>query len=187
MRFDGLTPLVMTNVRMANPYDVFSQKYKEITDIKAKDRTEEQMGLAFRIQWEGYQYRDDKLGPILPGDNIEACLKEGGRKLKLGKRIAEALTVEESCVKLEYAGPREAEAMWNAKKFANVGMVGKQGSGKRPICRPIFNPAWSAEFTVLLDDLKEDDILRAAQMAGRFSGLCCRTAHKWGRFEAKWV
>ena len=185
MSWTGITPLVMSNVRMADPFGEHSKKLSELSSIPQGKRTEEQQFEVFRAQWEGYLYFDSKLGPVIPGQNIEACLREGAAKLKLKKNMIERLEVDEVQVKLDYKGPRDLDSLWKVSR--DIRIVGKSGQSKRPVCRPIFAPPWSVEFTVLLDDVKAQQVLASAEQAGRFVGICTHKCFKWGRFEAKWV
>ena len=184
MIWTGTTPLVMSNVRMADPLGEHFKRYNDLASIPQKKRTEEQQQDVFRAQWEGSLYYSPKLGPVVPGHNIEACLREGAAKLKMKKDVLERLEVDEVEIKLDYKGPRDLDGLWNVG-FRDIRMAGK--GTKRPICRPIFNPVWSLEFTVVLDDVKPAQVLASAEQAGRFVGLCTHKCFKWGRFEAKWV
>jgi hypothetical protein len=170
---------------MADPFGEHTKRLNELASIPQKNRTEEQQFEIFRAQWEGYLYFDGKAGPVIPGQNIEACLREGASKLKLKKSLVERLEVDEVQVPLEFKGPRDLDSLW--KTCRDIRIAGKSGGSKRPVCRPIFNPPWSIKFTVILDDVKAAQVLASAEQAGRFVGLCTHKCFKWGRFEAKWV
>lgn len=185
MQWTGLTPLVMSNVRMADPFGEHCMKLGELTSIPQKKRTKDQQFEIFRAMWEGYLYYNEKDGPVVPGQNIEACLREGAAKLKMKKDLLERLEIDEVSVPLEYKGPRDLDGLWKTSK--DIRIAGKSGSSKRPVCRPIFAPPWSITFTVLLDDVKAAQVLASAEQAGRFVGLCTHRCFKWGRFEAKWA
>jgi hypothetical protein len=185
MTWTGITPLVMSNVRMADPFGEHSVKLSELTSIPQKSRTKEQQFEIFYAQWEGYLYYNKNDGPVVPGQNIEACLREGAAKLKMKKDILERLEIDEVSVPLEYKGPRDLASLW--KTFRDIRIAGKSGSSKRSVCRPIFAPPWSLTFTVLLDDVKSTQVLGSAEQAGRFVGLCTHRCFKWGRFTAKWT
>lgn len=189
MTWTGVTPFVPCNVRMADPFNVYCERLNELSSIPQKKRTKEQQWEIFKAQWEGYLYFDEKLGPVLPGQNIEACLREGAAKLKMKKDILERLEVDEVHVALEYKGPRDLDRLWNSKtpSFKDVRIVGKSGSAKRPICRPIFPQPWAATFTVVLDDIRSQQVFAAAEQAGRFVGVGTHRCFKWGRFLAAWT
>lgn len=174
---------------MADPFNEHVERLDELSSIPQKKRTKEQQWEIFKAQWEGYLYFDEKRGPVIPGQNVEACLREGAAKLKMKKDVLERLQVDEVLIPLEYKGPRDLARMWESKApvFKDIRIVGKSGSSKRPICRPIFQAPWSITFTVVLDDLKPQQVLAAAEQAGRFVGIGTHRCFKWGRFSAEWT
>lgn len=185
MVWRGLTPLVMHNARLANPFDEFGKKYKAATGKRGK--SEDDLEELARIEFEGGQYRDDELGPVIPAENIEACLVEGAKKHRKGTDIAALVSLEEPLVKVEYKGPRDVAGMWKAKMFDTRlvgGGGGRKGGGKTLRTRPMFKE-WALRFTLLVDpEIDKAAVILAAQVAGKRIGLC-ESHFRWGRFEVE--
>lgn len=116
MKWTGIRPLLMSNGLMVDPLNEFVKRRKEITR-KGKRMTDADHEELYRLGWEGALYYDDQVGPFIPNDNIEACLKFGARKMKLGKETEAAILVADEIVRLEYPGPRTLEALWASGNF----------------------------------------------------------------------
>lgn len=182
--FIGTRPLLMSNGRMAlGAFEPHAKAVKEITDKRKK--TETDLAEKARLEWRGFLYYDEEVGPYIPSENIEKCLVMGARKHKLGTYLEQGFQVDQEIVPLEYDGPRhidELEAAGERFQF-NTGV--KQGSGRVLKRRPKFD-GWSLRFTATYDpavcDL--DYIVTAASTAGDRIGLG-DWRPRYGRFEGK--
>ena len=176
----GTTPLLMASERLANPIDPLSKQIKELTGKRKK--TDDDLEQIARLEWEGHLYMNGE-GPVIPGENVEAMIRDGAKFVRMGRNIQRGLQILEQKVKLEYSGPRDIEGMWNQRdKFTDIRSVVLQ---KKRImrCRPIFHE-WSISFTVVASEelLNMNDILGYVKQAGDFVGLCDYRP-RYGRFE----
>ncbi len=115
------------------------------------------------IEFLGSLYLDEN-GPILPSYVIEALVINGAKKSNEGP------SAKSGCfcplhAKLEYDGPRTAEALWKDENFRFVSIV-RVGTARLSRTRPIFNK-WSAIITLNIEDTlvnfaRVDDWLAAA-------------------------
>jgi len=176
----GTTPLLMASERLANPIDPLSKQIKELTGKRKK--TDDDLEQIARLEWEGHLYMNGE-GPVIPGENVEAMIRDGAKFVRMGRNIQRGLQILEQKVKLEYSGPRDIEGMWNQRdKFTDIRSVVLQ---KKRImrCRPIFHE-WSISFTVVASEelLNMNDILGYVKQAGDFVGICDYRP-RYGRFE----
>jgi hypothetical protein len=177
-KFEGTSPVMMHNIRLANPIDPFVKAIKEITSKRKK--TDADYEALMRLEWEAGLYYDKQMGPgkyamvdgpIIPDKMIKKTVVEGAKKNKLGKVFTAAVIITEPFVKLEYNGPRDLEKLWSSREFCDYRAVKVQ----RAVCmrsRPIFEK-WSLQFTLLFDDdlLNKRDVLEALNYAGDFVGI----------------
>lgn len=187
MEFVGVSPLVMNNAQKANPLNEKTKAFRSASKVRGK--TEEQVEELARLEWECGLYYDEKLGPVVPAENLRQCLREGATRFRKGRDFESGLMISDSEVKLEYKGPREIQAMWISGKFHDSRMAGNGGQGKNKKkvlrTRPLFRE-WKLRFEVELEDVDESDVLHAAEIAGRKIGLC-EKHFGWGRFAPKWA
>lgn len=181
-RLTGTAPLAMHNVRLANPLDPVTKKIKVITSKRKK--TDDDHAEIFRLEWEGGLYHDPQLGPYVPGQNIDACIKEGARLQKRGKDVERAMQTVEDRIPVQYKGPRglkDIEELYPAYSYIVPVVV----VGRTMRCRPIF-PEWALEFSVAFspDVLNPGDIEHFLNQAGRFIGLC-EGRPRYGKFTAE--
>lgn len=164
----GTAPLLMHNVRLANPSDTIARSMKEISGKRKK--TDEDYDRLARLEFEGGLYMDPVVGPFVPGKNVEKSIVEGGRITKNGKQVERGLFVTDNECPLIYSGPRDAQALWDAG-FADAQVV-KVGMARVVRTRPIFRE-WSVEAEAILDPgLLNLDTLRAiAADAGAMCGI----------------
>lgn len=185
-RWKGIRPIIQHSERLADPTNEFAKAIKLITDKGSKKMTEEDHERRNHLEWEGGLYWDDKLGPVIPGDNIEACIKEGAQKSRLGKDVVAAVWTTSSVWKLEYDGPRTKAALYkSAAIFVNrKGVVVGQSRIMR--CRPMFPTGWTLQFTLEYDPtvINGKSIVKAMCDAGALVGLG-DWRPKFGRFTVE--
>ena len=180
-RISGVAPLLMHNGQLANPLNPIVKQIKEITG-KGKKKTDDDILSLFRLEWEGGLYFDENLGPYIPGVNVESCIRAGATFQRKGMDVVRGLQVLEDKVKLEYKGPREMQALYDAG-FRDVRGVVVNGN-RTMRCRPIFSE-WGAAFSVAINPelLNPSDVETFVKTAGALSGLCEYTP-RFGRFES---
>lgn len=179
-KWTGIRPLLMHNGQLADQTNPYVVEIKKIT-AKGKKKTDTDYANMARLEWEGGLYWDETLGPVIMSDAIERCIQVGAQKSRLGKDVLAAVFCQETCVPVEYKGPREKEKMWANPDFCLRRGVGVNGS-RVMRCRPMFRE-WAIEFTVEYDDsiINEKNLIQAMQDAGALCGLG-DWRPKFGRF-----
>lgn len=186
LKIKGTSPLLMHNVRLANPMDPFAKRLSELNRAKRvkgadKEAIAEQMA---RVEWEGGLYMGDG-GPILPARNIHKSILEAARLTKEGKGVERGTFAIGPGFPLEYDGPRTIEEMWTHGGFVHAAEV-VVGASKVVRTRPVFSP-WGAtiRFAVNPEVCEPERFVEYVRSAGAFIGTC--DGHKgiygMGRFE----
>lgn len=182
----GETPLLMHNVRLADPHNFFVKEINRINGKRAKDLTSEDQLEIDRLKFAGGMYHDDELGPFLPAENIFKCLIEAARKTRQGKHVEGGVLFSATKAPLHYDGPRDIDGLWGDgdTQWVDRRMV-TINRQKVPSVRPIF-PQWAAQIEVELDTqmLDEDtfaDIVHRAGQAVKIGDY----RRFYGRFNAQ--
>ena len=167
----GLTPLLMHNERLADPFDVYTKQLSAVTSKRRK--TEDDQLLAQKIEWTGGLYWNEKLGPYIPGANVKRCIQGGGQVSKRGKDVLRGVFPREAEVPLSYTpNVRDLDAMWDAGCFLDRRSVRLTGSRKIMRVRPKFMP-WSLETRLYLNPaiVDPDLCVEWLRLAGQVEGL----------------
>lgn len=177
----GTTPLLLHNIRLANPLDPIAKAMKSISGKRTK--TEDDHVQLARLEFEGGLYLDPQLGPYLPGANVEKSIIEGARVTKQGKQVERGLFVTDNTIALLYDGPRTADKLWADENFRNVAAV-RIGQQRIMRTRPMFR-SWALDVDAELDPglLAVDQLQAIVTDAGSMVGLGDYRP-RYGRFEA---
>jgi hypothetical protein len=184
--FSGRTPLVVHNIRLANPLDAYAKALKAITSKRSK--TEDDHLELLRIEWEGGLYFDEKHGPYLPISYPMACLKQAGaiNRQKTAVNRGVTLMAEDGGERLaiEYDGPRTIDEMWEHDEHRDVRPV-KVGTSRTLRSRPRF-PEWAIRFVAIVDTeiIDVETFEGVARRAGRNIGLGESPEGARARFDA---
>lgn len=183
VRIKGRSPLLMHSDRFANPLDKATKAHKELTGKRKK--TDADHEAIARSEWMGSLYHNQALGPFIPGQNIDASLQEAAKLQKLGKKFKQAVMVVDDEVPLQYKGPRDPAALFDAG-FIDVRGV-RVSMAKLMRCRPKFND-WSVEFTIAFNEdvVNVEEVRKALTDAGSLVGLCDYRP-RYGKFEVEAV
>lgn len=178
----GTRPILLHNVRLASPLNPYAKRLKALNSNRSK--TDEDRIEIARVEFEGSLYYDNELGPYIPGENVTACLVEGAKIKRGGKKIERGVQVMSFQCPLLYDGPRTIEGLWNGgeSEFIDIRPVTVQTS-KVDRCRPIFRN-WVIEVDLVVDEgvLDFAEFKTHAEQAGKYAGLGdYRKA--FGRFE----
>jgi hypothetical protein len=181
----GIRPLVMHNGLMADPTNPFTRRIKEITSKGSKKLTDADYEERDRLEWEAGVYWSDKLGLILPSDNIERCIQLGAQKSRIGKDVQAAVFCSDPEIKVDYDGPKTKEKMFADPRFTLRKGVAVQKSRIIRI-RPMIPTGWSVTFNLEFDDtiLNVKSLVKAMIDAGALIGLG-DWRPKFGRFTVE--
>lgn len=166
VRIEGINPLLMHNVRLANPLEPIVQQIKGLSSKRKK--TVEDIRDLSRMEFEGGLYWDEKLGPYIPGQAYHKTLVNAAKAQRLGTKVNSGIIVSTLKAKLLYDGPRDVQGLWD-DGFYDQRMVTVDRS-RTLRTRPCFNE-WAAEFELLyspndFDDRTFDQILEASGRIG---------------------
>lgn len=192
LQLTGVAPLLMHRPVLVNPLD---ERKKEIARYTGKrKKTHEDYETIMRLEWEAGLYHDTKLGPYIPGVNVETMLRDSGKISRLGAAVTKGVVVPNDKLPLLYDGPRGTngsgvQELWDAnlKDYRVVG--NQQNSVMR--CRPCFKPnsaAWQLEVPILVEpsQLDPDELVNIAKRAGAMIGLGDYRP-RFGRFDVQVV
>lgn len=180
----GTAPLLMHNIRLANPLDPYARQMKEISGKRKK--TDEDHARLADLEYRGGLYLDADGAPALPGANIEKSLIEGGRITKQGKQVERGLLVTDMECPILYDGPHTEDGLVADANFRSVLAV-KVGTSRIMRTRPMFRH-WAISADAELDAglLNLETFQSICDDAGQMAGLGdYRPRH--GRYTAKVV
>jgi hypothetical protein len=168
LRLTGITPLILHNIRLADPDDPVVRQIGALT-AKKKAMTDADRLRVGWLKFVGGMYHDEVVGPYLPATHIFASLIGAARKTRKGQDVEAGVIWLADKAPLEYEGPRDPEKMWEdgGSPFVDRRMV-RVGQARVPQIRPIF-PDWSAEIEIDYDDtiLNLSDLTMYSEKAGR--------------------
>jgi hypothetical protein len=189
-------PMLIHSCEGVNPLHPITKAIKSITGKRGK--TEDDLAELARLEYGQAIYHPDKLtilkahddmvetpgqiGPYIPAENIEACIREGAKKDRKGKDAQAAILVSPAKVPIEYSGPRDLKSLIEDPAFVDARPVVVNNS-KVYRTRPRFNK-WALEFDInyLSDVMDEDQVMAALQKAGALKGLG-DFRPRYGRFD----
>lgn len=176
----GTSPLMLHNVRLANPFDEHTKAIKAISGKRKK--TEDDLAEMARLEFLGSLYFDKENGLHVPGYNVFASLRDAGALHKLKTAMKRAALVQEDKVQIIFDGPTTPDALYADKRFVDNRAV-VVGQSKVSRCRPVF-PSWKLRFTVLFEEsvLQASDVDMLANTAGAMIGIGDYRP-RFGRFE----
>jgi len=139
-------PLILHNGQTADPRNKWAKLIKEISGKRKK--TDADFEAMARLEFMAGLYLNAD-GPILPANVIDAMVVSAAKKSREGQLAKSGCFCLEHA-RLEYAGPRTAEALWADEDFHFSAIVRVQ-SARVSRMRPIFRE-WSAVITLSLED-----------------------------------
>lgn len=170
-RIIGVVDLLMHNGQLADPLNEHTRALADAIKKAKKAKTDAAWGIAYKAEFMGGLYLDEKLEPCIPGEVIEAMIIEGARKSKQGKETTASVIVDGN-FPLEYKGPRNPEKLWEAgMKFFKRHPV-RVGQNRVIRTRPKF-PAWSCKFEAHYNPalINKKDMLKFIEVAGEEVGI----------------
>lgn len=182
VRIEGVSPLLMHSAALANPTNEWTMKIKEITSKTKKKRTEQDELDLIKYEFQGGLYFDDVLGPVIPSECLEGCIRDGAKAKKKGVDVTAGLQVDPDKVKLLYDGPRTRNGLFENTAFIDIRPVKLQGKNTIMRTRARFEK-WSLDFSVRVftDTISLETAKKALVESGRKKGLGDYRP-KFGRF-----
>src|SRR5262245_44897236 len=104
LRWTGLRPLVMSNVRGVDPLNPLVMELSTLTKQRAKDVTPAVREQIQRLEWEISAYHNPEDGFHVPSDNLLRTIQEGGAKERIGKKVAAGAFISELVVPIADQG-----------------------------------------------------------------------------------
>ena len=180
-RIRGIAPgLLMHSGVLADPLSAAAKAIKSVSSRRKKS-DEDHLELA-RLEFKGSMYYDPKLGPVMPGNCLDATLIDGAKRSKAGKAFKAQVFCDGEVFRLEYDGPRDIDALWDHGGFRSSLSV-RVGTARVIRTRPIFRD-WAVEFNITVvpgAEVNPEDVKLALTNAGMYSGTC-DFRPKYGRF-----
>lgn len=180
----GTRPLVMHNVRLADPLDEYTKKLKQLNGNRKKtDEVHEEIA---KVEYLGGMYFHSETGPYVPGEWVFASLVRGARMTKQGQKIERGVILGDGgeINPLSYDGPRDPEQLVADANFRLVKPV-RVGQSRVMRTRPCFRK-WAVEVPLFVDteQINLEDLVHVVNDAGRYAGI---GDHRpmFGRYEAK--
>lgn len=180
----GISPLIMHSCKTVNPLHPISKEIRKLNDKpRGQKLTEEELERLSDLEWEAGAYWQDGIGLYIPGENIEATLRNGGKTFKKGKDFEKYVSVTDLYVPLDYGENLSKEELIKRYEYRDTRpMVVSRARILRT--RPRFDQ-WKIVFNLIYDEEKIDldTIVNAMTYAGSYVGLC-DSRPKYGKFCA---
>lgn len=175
----GISPLIMHSCKCVNPLHPIAKELKKYTPKKKK--TEEDLKIISDLEWEAGAYWQDGLGLYIPGENVEAKIRNGAKTFKKGKDVEKYSSVTEPYIKLYYGEDLTKEELIQNYEYRDTRiMVVNRARVLRT--RPRFDQ-WNITFTLMYDETKIDldTIVNILEYSGNYIGLC-DSRPRYGKF-----
>lgn len=181
VKLNSLHTLLMHNPQGVDPMNKYTVALKKFTGKRVK--TEEDHIAISELSWTSAMYYIEGVGPHIPPEMIEACIRDGAKKTKKGKTIQANLRVVEDVIPLEYNGPRELEAMRKSGNFRDFRVGKLKGKTSINITRPRFD-RWSIQFTLEYNDqlIDVEELKEIIRVAGQ-QACIGDYRPRYGKFE----
>jgi len=182
VRVKGLTPLLMHNLRLADPLDPIVKEKKKLTGKgpKKTDSDHDELG---DLEWLGGLYVNDAGQPIFPADNIQGALIATAPAVRKGLRdLMKAAVYAEKDAVIEHDGPKTIDGLKGDPRF-RLRKPMKQDRKVIIRTRPRFMP-WGLTFTLKIDTNVVDvsDVEQTIRAVSERSGFGDQRP-RYGRFE----
>lgn len=178
----GLSPLIMHSCQCVNPLHQISREIKKLNDKpRGYKFTEEELIQLSNLEWEAGAYWQDGLGLYIPGENVEATIRNGAKANKKGKDIERYVEVTDAFIPFNYGENLTKEELINSFEYRDTRpMVVSRARIIRT--RPRFDQ-WKITFNLSYNEEKidVDTIIDSMEYAGEFVGLC-DSRPKYGKF-----
>lgn len=189
LRFTGIRPLILHNGLMADPTNEWVMANKKITAKKNKKTDTDCLDIAYN-EWMGSLYMGTDGGLVMPTDNIERCLQDGGKKSRIGKDIQAGVFCDAAQeIKIEHPeiDGKSLGELYNDERGRFILRKGVKVQLSRVIrVRPLIPAGWVLNVSLEYDEglVSERNLIQAAHDAGASCGLG-DWRPKYGRFSVE--
>lgn len=177
----GISPLIMHNCQCVNPLHPITKEMKKYTSKRKK--TDEEYNILSNLEWEAGAYWQDGLGLYIPGENVEATIRNGAKVNKKGTDVEKYVNVTNLYIPFNYGENLTKEELIKRFEYRDtrIMVVNRQ---RIPRTRPRFDQ-WNITFNLMYNEEKIDldTIVNAMEYAGSYVGLC-DSRPKYGKFVA---
>jgi len=179
LKLRGIAPLIMQSAVLANPLHPMTKEIKEFTGLATK--TDDDQEHLLKLKFLASFYWDAKVGPYIPGQNLDRAYFDAAKEMKKGKKFTQYAMIVENKLPLIYDGPRTPEELYANLNFVDVRPV-KIRASRIQMCRPIFK-VWSLDATLAFNEQLMDErlIRQISSFVGR-QGLGT-FRRRFGKFE----
>lgn len=178
----GISPLIMHSCQCVNPLHPISKELKKYTEKKG-NKTEEDLVQISNLEWESGAYWKEGLGLYIPGENVEATIRNGAKVNRKGKDIEKYVNVTDLYIPFNYGENLSKEELIQNYEYRDTRIM-VIGRARILRTRPRFDQ-WNITFNVLYNEekLDLDTVVNAIEYAGQYVGLC-DSRPKYGKFVA---
>jgi len=183
IKIEGAAPLILHSDRLCNPLDPLAKTLKQYTGKRKK--TDEDLAEIAHLEWKAGLYHDDTIGIYVPGQNVDATIRNAAKLQRRGQDVKRGLMVLEEKIPLIYNGSPKPDVLFGDGNTEFVDMRSVVIQRARIMrCRPIFRE-WELNFTVGFnaDIFNEDDVIDLIDTGGQLIGLCDMRP-RYGKYEA---
>ena len=171
LNLTGTHPLLMHCPRSVNTLDEGTRELKKYTGKRKK--TDEDVAIIARLEWNLGLYWDEVNGPYIPGVNVEIMLRDAGKLTKQGAAVTRGVLVTQSELPLQFSARKAKQSkqdLWDQ----NLKWITAVGNQKARVmrCRPMFG-GWSLSVPLMVqeDVLNVEDVVAIAERGGVMIGL----------------
>lgn len=192
-------PLIMSNPRTVDPLDIYTIRLNELKGVQSKKRTEDDLKLIARLEWESGLYINNGFVAI-PTKYIESCLHQSSKKARKGQDIVQGVNMLDSFVQLKYSGLImknivEAKALrdlpnitldeYFIEEFIDKRIITNKKTGNAfCVYKPKFEN-WHVENIVIVFDeaiINKRSIIERLEYGGKYLGIGSYRNFGYGRF-----
>lgn len=177
----GISPLIMHNCQCVNPLHPITKEMKKYTSKRKK--TDEEYNILSNLEWEAGAYWQDGLGLYIPGENVEATIRNGAKVNKKGTDVEKYVNVTDLYIPFNYGENLSKEELIQDLRYRDCRIMCVKQQ-RIPRTRPRFDQ-WNITFNLMYNEEKIDldVIVNAMEYAGSYVGLC-DSRPKYGKFVA---
>lgn len=175
----GISPLIMHSCQCVNPLHPIAKELKKYTS--KRNKTDEDLIKISDLEWEAGAYWQDGIGLYIPGENVEATIRNGAKVNKKGKDIEKYVNVTDLYIPFNYGENLSKEELIQNYEYRDTRIMTVQRS-KILRTRPRFDQ-WNITFNLMYNEEKIDieTIVNAMEVSGNYVGLC-DSRPKYGKF-----